>query len=228
MKYKDSTQLMIHRGLIALIAGIAAIGWVLVWRQSQFNQQFASRLERQILDDVNYRLETEDAIKQRSESKRKAQEFLLQQDTLKEVEGAISVRMDKAQLAQQEAVFSLQSELVKQNTAVRAEIDELEKLLAQYKIEQDAFKRQQLADIVQLDKALLGELVKLSQMLKANALDIEAGAQEITNLKRDILLYRKSSRESSQKLEFYQKQLQALKNELQLLQVPAQAGKSTP
>ncbi len=238
MNNKYSVQLAFHRGLIALIAGIAVVGWVLVWRQSQLNRQFASRLEQQIIDDVNYRLETEDAIKQRSESKRKAQEFLLQQDTLKEVEGAISVKLDKAQLAQQEAVFSLQAELIKQNTARIAQIEELQKLLTQYKSEQDAFKKQQLADIVQLDKALRGELNKLTQALKANALDIEAGAQEAANLKSDILQYRKSAQESSQRLELYQKQLQALKNELQSFQYPAgaaveskpaaQSGKSTP
>jgi chromosome segregation ATPase len=117
--------------LSVLLLAVAASGWVMFAYQQQKMADMAQSIEASVLQQVEYRRQAEAALKEKLESKKKAEQFMVQREYERELEGALSKQLREIEKLcasldkDQEELFTRQTQTEEEAGVLR---DRLEKL----------------------------------------------------------------------------------------------------
>ncbi|MDP3041663.1 MAG: hypothetical protein Q8N62_02880 [Candidatus Omnitrophota bacterium] len=187
---------------VVIFLGLASFGWGMVIYQNILQRESEERIAKAVREEIEYRRQTEDSIKQDIEAQKKAQAFILQLDYEKELAGFIRQEIADSENRQIQHYKKLEDLFAGEAQAYRQKQQEYEQQLVGYRTGVEEYSVLLQKNIERLDEyknKVLGNDKKLTQLEKKMDLQIKRIADYDRRL-AEILKILEESKEKQKEL----------------------------
>lgn len=181
---------MKKQAFFLLLVLFAFTGWGIVVYQSARQEQLVRAVRDSVIEEIELRRQVEKDIEHELASKKKAQEFVLQQEYLQEFQDAVSQKIEEykettGQLFN-EFKLAMEQDLAENLDNFNAQV----RLVGEYKKEQQAFRQESLASTAAFENLVKQQLSGISQQLLEERRNISDCVQKLDSYKRELGQYR--------------------------------------
>lgn len=227
-------KIMVKNIILAILLCAAVMGWGMAVYQNKLQEDSRQQLENSIMEQVDHYWKTRISIRDQVDSSEKARNFITQQEQLRELQDALSkkvddfhqenldnvTRMEQAFNQSLEGVSARGLEYEKQLSNVTARLDDsakgqkgYEDRLSEYQSRLSGFERESQDSLKQLEAGLKQELALVKERQDGSA----ARLQELTN---KLEQYISGQEKGNKQLEQIKQQLEELKNQQPAVSTP--------